>query len=238
MSGAKADVWEYDAATNHLRWLGALAKSLGWPDATDFTLESLVDAIHPEDRENVLAGVRASIVEGVVDLEFRVIYPDGSLHWFSARGRAECDLEGNGLWIRGIGVEITERKQAAREIEQREAQLVEAQRIARLGSYEWDIHTKTVRCSDELCKIFGFLPGQFTPTYEGYLARVHPEDRSRTKAMMDRSFERGEQFDFEERIVRPDGQIRLLHSRGEWSLDHHLRPAKLIGICQDITERK
>jgi hypothetical protein len=61
-----------------------------------------------------------------------------------------------------------------------------------LGSYEWDLQAKKACCSEEFCKIFGFLPGQFTPTYEGYLARVHAEDRSRTKAMIDRSFERCE----------------------------------------------
>jgi PAS domain S-box-containing protein len=118
LSGANADVWEYDAGTSYLRWSGSLSKRLGWPDSADFTLESFVEAIHPEDRQNVLAGLRASIIEGEVDLEFRVIYPDGSLHRFSARGRGEYDLEGNGLRIFGIGIETTKRKQAAQKIEQ------------------------------------------------------------------------------------------------------------------------
>ncbi len=238
LSGGKVDIWDYDAGTNHFRWHGELGKNLGWPDTASLTIESFVDAIHPEDRQSLLAALRESADRGDLDSEFRVVYPDGSLHWFAVRGRAEYDLEGNGLRIHGIGIEITERKQADQEIERREVQLVEAQRIARLGSYEWDLQTKTVRRSEELCRIFGFLPGQFTPTYESYLARVHPEDRSKTKAIIDRSFARGEPFDFEERIVRPDGSVRVLHSQGEWSLDDNQRPVKLVGICRDITERK
>ena len=238
VSGGKVDIWEYDAGATRFRWLGGLPGRLGWPDSEDITLESFVDVIHPEDRQNVLAGLRDSIAHGELAFEFRVIYPNGSLDWFATHGRAEYDLEGNGLRIRGVAMEITERKQAAQEIESRESQLVEAQRIARLGSYEWDVRTSTVRRSEELCRIFGFLPGQFAPSYEGYLARVHPEDRSRTKAIIDRSFELGRPFDFEERIVRPDGSIRILHSQGEWSLDENQRPVKLVGICQDITERK
>ena len=127
---------------------------------------------------------------------------------------------------------------AAEEIERREAQLVEAQRIARLGSYEWDLQTNTVRRSEELYRIFGLLPHEFEPTYEGYLARVHPDDRSTTKGIIDQAFGGGQPFDFEERIVWPDGSIRMLHSRGQFSFDENHRPSKLVGICQDITERK
>ena len=90
--------------------------------------------------------------------------------------------------MRGVALEVTERKRAEEEIQRREAQLVEAQRIARLGSYEWDLRTNTVRRSEELYRIFGLLPHEFEPTYEGYLARVHPEDRATTKEIIDRSF--------------------------------------------------
>ena len=124
------------------------------------------------------------------------------------------------------------------EIKRREAQLVEAQHIAGLGSYEWDVRTNQVRRSDELCRIFGMLPHQFEPTYEGYLSRVHPDERARTKSIIDRAFQELKPFDFEERIVRPDGAVRILHSQGRWTLDANRQPIKLVGICQDITERK
>ena len=138
----------------------------------------------------------------------------------------------------GVAFEVTKRKRAEEEIQKREALLVEAQRIARLGSYEWDVRTNTVHRSEELCRIFGLLSDEFESTLEGYLARVHPDDRSTTRRLIDQASRDGQPFDFEERIVRPDGSIRILHSQGQFSFDDNQQPVKLVGVCQDITERK
>ena len=119
-----------------------------------------------------------------------------------------------------------------------EAQLAEAQHIAQLGSYEWDVTTFKARRSAELCRIFGLRPDQFEPTFDAYLARVHPEDREHTRTIVEQSLRDLTPFDFEERIVRPDGSVRRLRSQGRWVLDAAGRPVKLVGICQDITERK
>ena len=240
LSGGNVDVWEYDVDTAHLRWHGGLKVILGWPaDVENLTLKALVEVIHPEDRQNVETALRDALAQGSGDdVEFRVIQPDGSLHWFVSKGRPEYDSAGKAVRMRGIALEVTERKRAEEEIHRREAQLVEAQRIAHLGSYEWDLRANTVRRSEELHRIFGLLPHEFEPTYEGYLARVHPADRSTTKELIDRSFRDGQPFDFEERIVRPDGSIQTLHSQGQWSFDDNRQPVKLVGICQDITERK
>jgi PAS domain S-box-containing protein len=138
----------------------------------------------------------------------------------------------------GVALDVTDRKCAQEEVSRREMQLAEAQRIAQLGSYEWDVGTNTVYRSDELCRIFGVALDQFAPTFEGYLERVHPEDRGTTRTMIETAFREATPFEFEERIVRPDGAIRMLHSQGTWIRDTTGRPVKLIGICQDITERK
>ena len=127
-----------------------------------------------------------------------------------------------------------ERQERAR----REAQLEEAQQLAVLGSYDWDVRTNTARRSRELCRIFGSTPEAFPPTFEAYLERVHPADRASTQAILERSIRDRTPFDFEERIVRPDGRVRSLRSRGTWIPDATGEPVRLVGICQDITERK
>jgi PAS domain S-box-containing protein len=121
---------------------------------------------------------------------------------------------------------------------QREAQLAEAQRLAHLGSYEWDVRTNLVHRSDELCRIFGIPCEEFEPTFEAYLERVHPDDRANTRRIIEQSARDRTSFQFEERIVRPDGSVRVLHSQGSWSVDENKQPVKLLGICQDITERR
>jgi PAS domain S-box-containing protein len=82
------------------------------------------------------------------------------------------------------------------------------------------------------------LSDEFESTFEGYLARVHPDDRSTTRRFIDQASRDGQPFDFEERIIPPDGSIRILHSQGQFSFDDNQEPVKLVGVCQDITERR
>jgi PAS domain S-box-containing protein len=131
-------------------------------------------------------------------------------------------------------VQSRERHEAAR----RAVQLEEAQRIAKIGSYEWDVRTNDVKRSDELCRIFGLRPHEFAPSVEAYLERVHPDDRQRTRETIEGSIRDASPFDFEERIVRPDGTTRQLRSQGRWIRDAEDQPIKLVGICQDVTERR
>jgi PAS domain S-box-containing protein len=130
-----------------------------------------------------------------------------------------------------------ERRRVEEERHTRELQLAEAQRVAQLGSYEWDIRSNAVSRSDELARIFGVSLEQFEPTLEGYLARVHPEDRENTRRIIEHSYHARCPFEFEERIVRPDGAVRLLRSRGSWTCENG-QPVRLLGICQDITDRR
>jgi PAS domain S-box-containing protein len=240
LSGGNVDIWEYDMDTAILQWHGGLKTILGSPSGVEnVNFQSLVDAIHPEDRKTVQSAFHDSLAQGSRhDVEFRVIDPEGSLHWFVSKGLREYDSTGKAVRMRGVAFEVTKWKRAEEEIQKREAALVEAQRIARLGSYEWDVRTNTVHRSEELCRIFGLLSDEFESTLEGYLARVHPDDRSTTRRLIDQASRDGQPFDFEERIVRPDGSIRILHSQGQFTLDDNQQAAKLVGVCHDITERK
>ena len=241
VTGGQVGIWEWHVETNRLVWSAELKRMFGWPTTTDnLTLQMFMDAVHPEDRGLVEATLRRSLIEAANHtVEFRIVRPDGTLRWIAATGgRGEYDAAGRAVRMLGVGLDITERKRADEEINRREAQLGEAQRIAHLGSYEWDVTTNIVHRSEELFRIFGVPPDQFAPTFEGYLERVHPEDRSATGTIIQEAFRERSPFEFEERIVRPDGAIRLLHSQGKWILDNHQQPVSLMGICQDITERR
>jgi PAS domain S-box-containing protein len=120
----------------------------------------------------------------------------------------------------------------------REAQFAEAERIAHLGSYEWDAHTNQTRRSAELCRLFGLTPSTFPATFEAYLARVHPDDREATRQLIETSMSGRTPFAFEERIVRPDGSVRLLRSQGTWIGNESDRTVRLVGVCQDVTDQR
>ena len=126
--------------------------------------------------------------------------------WIAVKGRGDYDNDGIPVRMMGVVLDITDRKRAEEEINRRQAQLAEAQRIAHIGSYEWDLRTNTVYRSEELCAIFGLNPAEFPPTFEAYLDRVHPEDRSATKATIEQAFRERQPFAFEERIICPMAQ--------------------------------
>lgn len=239
-TGGNLGIWDWDVETGRLTWSDGLQKIFNWPhSAEDLTLEKIFEVIHPNDCGIVEAALRRAIATGEdYEAEFRIRLNDGSLHWIASHGRVQCGVGGSPLRMLGVARDITPRRQAEEEMKRREAQLIEAQRIAHMGSYEWDVSTNKVDRSAELCSIFGVSPNEFAPTFEGYLQRVHPEDRSRTREVVEQAFRRCQPFDHEERIVRPDGSVRTLRSQGRFLCDRDGLPQKLIGICQDITEHK
>lgn len=136
--------------------------------------------------------------------------------------------------------EIAGREKTRQELAKRERQLAEAQRLAGLGSFEWDLETGALHWSDELYRIYGIDPKRCKPSLGNYLVRVHPDDRLKARRAIQSSIRNCEPYSFDERIVRSGGEVRVLHSQGEVIPDGSGRDGslRLIGFCQDITDRR
>jgi PAS domain S-box-containing protein len=119
-----------------------------------------------------------------------------------------------------------------------QAQLAGAQRLAHVGSFLWNIAADTITWSDELYRIFGLDSESFASTFGAFLERIHPEDRVMVQSTIEDSLKGGNPFEIQERITRPDGEVRVLDSRGEILLDADGVPMCILGVCQDVTERK
>ena len=131
-----------------------------------------------------------------------------------------------------------EQLQAQVEIERREAQLEEAQAIARLGSWDWDLATDVVDSTDELMRIFGSDPGGPKPEFETYMGRIHEDDRADVDEVIRRALASLEPYTTEFRVLRPDGTLAYVLASGKVVTDQDGHPARLVGTCQDVTERK
>ena len=118
------------------------------------------------------------------------------------------------------------------------ARLAEAHEIAQIGSWEWDVPSDSVTWSDELYRNYGADPAAHEATFGGYLERVHPDDRDRVAAQVGAALADRDAFRFDERIVRPDGTVRTLASRGQVHRDGDGQPLRMVGICQDVTESR
>ncbi len=120
-----------------------------------------------------------------------------------------------------------------------ERQLAVTQQITHIGSWEWEIATNAVTWSDELYRIYGLEPRSVEITFESFIARVHPDDQQRTTREVRAALECGKSFAYPERIVRPDGSVRELETKGECLRDATGRVLGLVGTCRDVTaERK
>jgi PAS domain S-box-containing protein len=148
------------------------------------------------------------------------------------------DAAGAVVGVGAIATDITERRAAEQALREQRTLLVEAQKLAGLGCWEWDPASGRVNWSDEMYSIYGVRAGEFRPSFESYLERIHPEDRARAAATVALALMDNRAFSMDERIVRPDGQVRQLRSHGEVVRDAGGRAIKMVGACIDVTEQK
>ncbi|HEY1790902.1 MAG TPA: ATP-binding protein [Verrucomicrobiae bacterium] len=119
-----------------------------------------------------------------------------------------------------------------------EAQLAQAQQIARLGSWEWDVINNRVIWSQETRRMYGRRPEDAELSIETCLERVHPDDLPGVKEIMTESLRTGRSFTCDHRIILPDGSLRIISARGEVVLSQFGEPIKMIGTMQDVTDLK
>ncbi len=161
---------------------------------------------------------------------------DGTFLWVlisatpldSRRGRARGSLK--------LVTDIGDRRHADEELRRSEAALAEAQSIAHLGSWEWDVRADVVRWSAELYRIFGVDPDEGDVTYAEYLARIHPDERATIESNVQRAFETGEGFAFRHRAVHPDGSVRVIDSTGNVTREDG-DVVRMAGTAHDVTDR-
>jgi PAS domain S-box-containing protein len=130
-----------------------------------------------------------------------------------------------------------ERKLAEDALKEGQAKLAEAQRIARVGSWEWSVPDDQVTWSDEMYRIFGLAPGEFEPSIDGLLELVHPDDREVCRQTIELSLRTGEEFGFDHRIIRADGSVGVLHTQGKVQRGDDGAVSAMTGTGQDVTDR-
>ncbi len=135
--------------------------------------------------------------------------------------------------------DVTDRVAMEHELRQSRERLAEAERIAGMGSWEWDIANDRVSWSDGLLDLYGIARDDFNPSHAtGVEERVYPADRHRVQETLQRALTEGSSFTLEYRGVRADGRVRTLRSRGEVIVDDLGEPIRVVGIAQDITDAK
>lgn len=199
---------------------------------TDIGKQLFVDQALPAEVTRTLA--ERGILLG---FEFEAYRKDGEKIWLSLNMRVVRDGQGAEGCREGTIEDITQRKRAEEALRQSESQLAEAQRLAHIGSWNWDLQNNVVTWSDEHYRIFGIQPGDIDVNYdEVVFAFMHPEDQELVRSVVAKSIETKESFNFYYRIVRRDGEARIIQSRGRVETDERGQPIRMFGTAQDVTE--
>jgi PAS domain S-box-containing protein len=218
----------------------ALATGAGLPQSAwrpeEIVGRTVFELFPPERAELLAAGYRAALTGERVRFEV-----DGSRgqpdHIWAVDVVPMRDPDGVVTGGMAVARDVTEQRRAEQELRERGRQLVEAQRIARVGSFEWELVTGRLTMSQEVYRILGLDPG--TPlSLEEAVALVHPDDLPAMRALLDRLVGDPAPYEFEFRILRADGSWRTVLARGEGVCDDNGRVVRVIATDQDITEAK
>lgn len=162
----------------------------------------------------------------------------GEPFWVELRAVLIRDAAGQPLHLVVSFIDITARRRAEEALRRSLETYARAEAIAHIGSWDWNIVTGELVWTDEIYRIFGLTPQSFGATYQAFLDTLHPEDRQRVIDAVNASVaDANVPYDIQHRIVRPDGQIRIVHEQGQVYRDAAGRPLRMIGTVQDITER-
>jgi PAS domain S-box-containing protein len=197
-------------------------------------------AVHPDDLARFVSEWREALRSArAMDSEVRVRRADGEYRWLFVRNVPVRDEAGAILKWYGIGVDVDERKTVQLALRRSEARLDDAQRLAHVGYWDVDLEAGRITLSEECWRIVG-LPPRETIDLSEWLDRwallIHPQDRPRIDDAAAAALGGGPRYDLEYRLVRPDGDVRVVRSRADVTRDESGRPRRMFGVIHDITE--
>ncbi|HXF45615.1 MAG TPA: PAS domain-containing protein, partial [Burkholderiaceae bacterium] len=223
-------VWDWEPAANVTVWNERMYELLGHSRQW-FADKHWLDAVHPDDRADVDAAMKAALASGDrFEAEFRVVWDDGSVHWIASRGRIQRDASGRVVRAIGVNIDISERRRA----EQAARDLLEQMRLTTaatgIGLWELDLATRQMHWDEQTYRLTGRTPGDLGDLRDSWIQVIHPDDMPLMRATQKRALAELQPFDLEVRIVWPCGEVRYVVLRGQLRLDERGRPVKQFGV--------
>jgi PAS domain S-box-containing protein len=232
--------WEYDVPSKTLIWSAQFYRMLGFDPRTEKPLphDEKHRAIHPDDLKEALRDLNEIETTGKpLENELRFVTAKGEVRIFHSRAVAIKDESGRVACIRGMSQDITERRHEEERVRRSETLLGQAERIANLGSWEFDLNTEKTTLSKSLLRLYGIdCDADFTR--EWYWECVHPADRRRARLLENRGWRNGKPYVYMVRFRRPNGRTRVHFVRGVPILGPGKRTIGSIGVVQDITDQR
>ncbi|HKJ79132.1 MAG TPA: PAS domain-containing protein, partial [Prolixibacteraceae bacterium] len=235
---ARVGGWEIILETNQVFWSDTTKKIHEVPEDYSPTMEVAVDFFHGESKLHLKNAINKAVQEKTgYDLELQFVTAKGNKLWVHTIGKPVIE-NGKCVAIRGTFQDITRRKEAEKDLKIKNAKLKRTEKIAHVGSWEWDILSDTVTWSDQLFNIFNLDPKEGAPSYADHSKIYTPESLKLLNKAVKKTIDSGQSYKIDLEIVRGDGKNSICTAIGRAKKDKNGKVVKLFGSFQDITERK
>jgi|GEM_PF-467853 len=246
VSATRIGMFDLNIAKGTLLWTQTHEAIFGYAPAittitttTEHSQRRWTDRIHPDDQLRIEEeSLRCMQERKPLEVQYRIIWPDGSMHWVETKGVYQYESDGKSSRMIGVIMDITERKQAEKELFQKEERLRLALDAAKMATWDWHVPSGAVIWNEMHHRMMGYAPGEVQPSYLSWANRVHPDDFEAVQKRIQESMNGGTVFTTEFRTRWPDGTVRWLEACGETEYSANNEPQRQYGVMLDITERK
>jgi PAS domain S-box-containing protein len=227
--------WSWDLRTNKLEWTDHLYRIYGLdPQQEEITIEKFLSFIQVPDVEKVRQSVESIQTEKNIDYTFRIMTRDGKLKFIRSIAKVEKDKEGNPTRVIGTERDVTERQNILNNLRLSESLYKQAQALAHIGNWTWQIETDVVEWSEELYRIYEIPQGEQL-SLEKIADFMHPDEKEEVLNYIDECIREHKLYDRAHRIVLKNGKEKVVHRRAE-VIREEGKPLIMVGTTQDITE--
>ena len=239
-----------------------MAEMLGY-DISEIIGRNILDFVEDIDDSVVTNSIQRQLQDNIQSYDFKLLRKDRSPLWVFVNIKSFFDEDGKFIGSLNMFTDVTERKNAEMKLKETldnlenlvkertseletaysflkegEKSLAEAQRMAHIGNWDWNLVTNQIYFSEELYRIFGLEPQTVVKRYESFLTHyVHPDDCDYVNSAVEKAL-KGEPSIFQNRIITATGDERIIYSQTETVLDEKNQPIRVKAIVQDVTERK
>ena len=240
LEAGEIGAWEWDLISGRMQWSAQMFRNLGLaPRRRGDLYRALLAATHPADRRRL----EASLAEfrqqpGPIRLEIRAVWPGGDIHWIVFLGRVVGDAEGCPVCMRGVTIDGTRRRRGEAAVHDLAERLRLAMNAGRLAALEVDLLKRVLRWSPEAAAMHGISSEQAEIGIDDWGRLIHPEDEPACAQQLAAAAGQKIDCDVEYRLMLPGHALRWLAVQGSVVLDAEERAARIVGVVQDVTERK
>jgi len=235
---SRIGTWDWHIASGEIYWSGRMGYIFGYnKEVPKISLAEFIKKLPPKDLEMVNNAINNCLWrDAKYEVEYRIIWPDHSVHWIQVSGDVIRDEQGEPLHMLGVVLDINARKIAEQSLIEREVLLNESQSLAGVGNWRLDIASGKLVWSDHLFRLFGLAPKSIEPSMKYFYSVVLKQDLEKVKKAAENIFAIGFS-DVVYRIKLTNGKIRYVHELSRAEKDEADNLVGLTGTIQDITNR-